>query len=464
MQTGDIVVVLPGITGSVLQRGDQDVFALSTPAVLRALWSRGDSIQALALAQDPLAVDVLEDGLRAVRLAADLHVLPGVNWKIDGYTKLSAALVGLGGSAGMVDVRAFPYDWRRDNRVAARQLATAAEGWLRERRADIPGARLILVAHSMGGLVARYYLEVLGGWRDTRRLITIGTPFYGSIKALDFVANGFKKCRGLVDLSDLLRSFTSVYQLLPTYRCMEGTDELRPLTDVAPDVTKLDPQRLRNAVAFHDEIRRAALDHQDDAEYRERGYVLTPVLGIEQPTLQTAAIVGAGVRVSRAHPQDGSAGDGTVPRRSATPQELSAEGGAVYAGTRHASLQNADAVLTTLRGILTAQALGVDRDAGRVTLSVDLEDEFMPDEPITVKVTPSEPGTELIIQLEPVEINDSMPARPVHVDLGFVDQSAETEIPPQPPGIYRLTVSGNLDVEPVSDFVIQLPALQDNIS
>jgi hypothetical protein len=33
----------------------------------------------------------------------------------------------------------------------------------------------------MGGLVARHYLEVFDGWRDTRMLVTFGTPYRGSV-------------------------------------------------------------------------------------------------------------------------------------------------------------------------------------------------------------------------------------------------------------------------------------------
>jgi hypothetical protein len=35
----------------------------------------------------------------------------------------------------------------------------------------------------MGGLVARYYLEVLGGWEKCRALFTFGTPHRGSLNA-----------------------------------------------------------------------------------------------------------------------------------------------------------------------------------------------------------------------------------------------------------------------------------------
>ena len=43
---------------------------------------------------------------------------------------------------------------------------------------------MIVVAHSMGGLVARYWMGPLGGWRVCRALITLGTPHRGAPKAL----------------------------------------------------------------------------------------------------------------------------------------------------------------------------------------------------------------------------------------------------------------------------------------
>ncbi len=45
---------------------------------------------------------------------------------------------------------------------------------------DVKGGRITLVAHSMGGLVARVYLQMLGGNRRVDELITITTPHSGS--------------------------------------------------------------------------------------------------------------------------------------------------------------------------------------------------------------------------------------------------------------------------------------------
>jgi len=40
-----------------------------------------------------------------------------------------------------------------------------------------------IVAHSMGGLVSRTYLELLGGGRNVRKFVTLGTPHEGAAKA-----------------------------------------------------------------------------------------------------------------------------------------------------------------------------------------------------------------------------------------------------------------------------------------
>lgn len=62
--------------------------------------------------------------------------------------------------------------------------------------------------------MARHFLEVLEGWRHTVLLATFGTPFRGAPKALGALANGLT-LGGVADVSKLVRSMTSVHQLLP---------------------------------------------------------------------------------------------------------------------------------------------------------------------------------------------------------------------------------------------------------
>jgi len=45
---------------------------------------------------------------------------------------------------------------------------------------EIKGGRIDLICHSMGGLVGRVYLQMLGGDRRVDRFITLGTPHHGS--------------------------------------------------------------------------------------------------------------------------------------------------------------------------------------------------------------------------------------------------------------------------------------------
>jgi triacylglycerol esterase/lipase EstA (alpha/beta hydrolase family) len=83
----------------------------------------------------------------------------------------------------------------------AEQLHTRIE----EIRAVTGAERLILVAHSMGGLVARAYLRRFGAAR-VAKLITIGTPHHGSMLAWSFPGTCLAQMRpGNAWLTDLNR-------------------------------------------------------------------------------------------------------------------------------------------------------------------------------------------------------------------------------------------------------------------
>ena len=67
------------------------------------------------------------------------------------------------------------YDWRQDNAHSALRLAKIVEEALFECRAE----KCIIVAHDMGGLVARYYCKLLGGEKRVQALFLIGSPTLG---------------------------------------------------------------------------------------------------------------------------------------------------------------------------------------------------------------------------------------------------------------------------------------------
>ena len=226
----DLVICVPGITGSVLRRDGRDVWNVSGGALMNALRTLGRSIDDLKLEGDPPDVDDLGDGITAPAMIRDVHLIPGI-WKIDGYTRMLRYIEETFDVTPGRNLFEFPYDWRRDNRVAARRLQQQADAWLTSWR-DSSGAadaKLVLVGHSMGGLISRYFLECLDGWRDTRTLVTFGTPYRGSLNALGTLSNGMKI--GFLDLTDVARSFTAIYQLLPTYPCyVDGSANPRTST------------------------------------------------------------------------------------------------------------------------------------------------------------------------------------------------------------------------------------------
>src|SRR5262245_23859091 len=118
----DMVVLLPGITGSVLQKGKKDVWAISGKAIWRWLASAGGSLQDLRLKHsDP-------GGITASRLMPDAHVIPGLV-KIDGYAATAQMIrdtfdvvPGSLTDRGPANFIEFPYDWRLDNRIHGRHL------------------------------------------------------------------------------------------------------------------------------------------------------------------------------------------------------------------------------------------------------------------------------------------------------------------------------------------------------
>jgi len=442
----DVVVVLPGITGSVLRdSAGRDVWAPTAAAAARALVTLGRSLAELEL-RDPDA----DDGVTAPLMVPDLHLIPGL-WKIDGYSRLSGYLQREFAVTPGRNFFAFPYDWRRDNRVAARRLKEQADRWLRDWRRESPQAKLVLVGHSMGGLVARYFLECLDGWRDTRRLVTFGTPYRGSLNALDFLVHGMQKKLGpvpVLDLSRLLRSFPSIYQLLPIYPCLDRGDGQLIRVSEAAGLPHVDQERARAADGFHREIERAVAAHLDDEEYRRGRYAVHPIVGTFQSTLLSARRSGDGVQVLRTFPGFVPDGDGTVPRVSATPVEFAREEGAMFAAERHGSLQHNDGVLVQLAGLLSGQDTSAVRAGADAGLAID--DAFGPGEPVGFRFRAADPMARLTAVVTAARTG----AEVARVDLGAAGEWRGGELAPPPPGAYRLTLAGE-GVEPVTDtFVV----------
>jgi len=454
MSLRDVVVLLPGITGSVLANANgKEVWSPSAGAIWRAIGSLGGSITELDL--DPAGEG---GGVTAPRLVPDATIVPGLI-KIDGYTRIEQTLVAQLGLEPGRNYFPFPYDWRLDNRVNARRLEQQAMAWLTQWRASsgAADARLVLIAHSMGGLVSRYFLECLGGWQHTRTLITLGTPHRGSLNAVDFLVHGMKKGIGPlgVDVSPLLRSLPSVYQLLPTYPCIDAGGASLERVAAAAAAGALGPQvqpdRAADARRFHTEIEDAQAANARDAAYRERGYRLVPVVGIEQPTHQSASARAGAVELLRSYEGKDMGGDGTVPRVSATPIELSDAQREVYAAEMHGSLQNADGPLANIHGVLTQADIDLSRfrAAPPTALTMALDDVVLPGDPLVVRARASQGNPSITAHLTHVGSGETLrePLRRAR-DPGW--QSVELDVAP---GTWRVRIDAP-GATPVTDLVV----------
>ncbi|MBL7992120.1 MAG: alpha/beta fold hydrolase [Candidatus Kapabacteria bacterium] len=121
---------------------------------------------------------------------------------------------------------------RADGRASlselAQQIHTVVES-------SVPaGERCLLVGFSMGGIVARHYLQALGGRDRVERFVAIGSPHSGSIMAFGMPSRYFPGCADMRPRSTFLR------QLHETEHLLDGLPRLALYT---PSDTMIVPPR-----------------------------------------------------------------------------------------------------------------------------------------------------------------------------------------------------------------------------
>lgn len=378
------VVLIPGMTGSALVDGESG----------RVVWGAftGDYVRPddpadarlVALPMRPgvplreLRDDVRPDG---VLDRVPVRVL-GVPVEVRAYVQLLGALGSGGyrdeslGLSGAVDYGSdhytcfqFPYDWRRDTAENARRLGE----FLEEKRAYVrrearrrfgvdPGpVRFDVVAHSMGGLVLRYFLRYGGAeppadggpaqvpWTGAslvERAVLVGPPNAGSVDALLDPVRGHDPGPFVPAYPPaVVGTFPSLYQALPRGRhgvLAETGGPERPVEDLldpslwermgwglaSPDQESV-LRALLPEVSDPAERRRIALDHL--AKNLERARRITSALDREAPpppdplelylvagdAVPTAAAARADARTGRLEVTSRGPGDGRVLRSSA---------------------------------------------------------------------------------------------------------------------------------------------------
>ncbi|MCS7484572.1 esterase/lipase family protein [Umezawaea endophytica] len=448
MPDNDLVVVLPGITGSTLTRQGTPIWAPSAGAILRAIGTLGRNLNRLQL-PDGIGDEHPDDGVEPGVLMPDLHVIPGLWTPIRGYTSLLTRLRALGYHEDHGNLLPIAYDWRLSNRYNARRLATLVEPTLERWRAASPDnrdARLVFIGHSMGGLLARWYIEHQGGAEITRKLITLGTPYRGAAKALLPLVNGVRKDVGplAVDLTAFARSMPSLHQLLPTYACIDQPGGLATLTETT--LPELDTTMTTDAQAFHHGLACAE-------SARPASLAMThAIIGARQTTVSTIHIIDGRAEPLDTIDGDNDYGDGTVPLAGAIGHDLPMDTNTVRRIIdHHGSIQANPYVLDEVEEILTTIPI---RRRAPATVPVQLtapDIVLVGDQvPITAQLPP---GAREAIQITIVNEHERLvfSRRPSSTGGIF-----HTSAPALPPGGYEIRVTGIRPGSPVTPVTIPI--------
>lgn len=219
------VILIPGLFGSKLRDAQtgQEVWPGGWSDVLLS------DYRSLALRFDPVSLQIVPDRLEAFDIAETVIGRDFYGPIIDTlrrYGGYRRGVPGVPARAGERRYYLFPYDWRRDNVEQAQGLDRLIDAIRRDYRN--PALRVDIVAHSMGGLIARYYLrygptDVLTGRSEqvtqygterVRKLVLLGTPNLGSASSLHAFLTGEPVGLGRIP-PEVLATMPSGYQLFP---------------------------------------------------------------------------------------------------------------------------------------------------------------------------------------------------------------------------------------------------------
>lgn len=317
------VIIIPGILSSYLNRNDDEKSEL-WPNAIKALFGwPGDEYL------DELSLNEIGQPKNSYPNVLTTDIIRKIGNK-DFFNGLIKKLEATGYEEG-VNLFVFPYDWRRD--IRSIDLKSKIDEILEQTGAS----RIDVIAHSMGGLLTKYYINQQKGNNKINKFIDIATPHLGAPAAFKTLFSGDDMGIkfGIFGLNSsqvqkISQNMPSLYQLLPSrdYFSTSASDYkyyLYDLDDIDQDGVggRLDfdqsKQFLKNTGRNHILLDNAPNIHNDldlmnPADHGVKAY---NIVGCGVPTIGKFFTLGQKNNNSEYYDIAYISGDGTVPERSA---------------------------------------------------------------------------------------------------------------------------------------------------
>lgn len=430
-----VAILIPGIMGSVLQLGDEIIW----PGPASSLILPFGKMQEL-MREDLVATDCI----RSFSIT-------------DQYQALIDDLMTCGFSEADHTLVVAAYDWRKDNALAAQKLADHIDD-AEKRYGD--KVAIMLVAHSMGGLISRYYLESgqfndRPGFGKVRQLITLGTPHGGAAIALPLVLGQEKRL--FLNKDQVLQAtsdprYPAAYQLLPARGEPFAWNE-----DAGSDLLDIYDRVIARRLGLVDANMAAAERFRSrlDVARRPANVRYFSFAGTQQATATHVLIRAAkGTRLRPDAIEDDDGGDGTVPVWSGFLPGLQRH----FVGGEHGTMyQNNQlrSVLGTLLGkphtlagipdqVQVAVRDKVVEPGDTVHLSISFGKSLRDFSGVlTVERAQTDPVSGVVLGFDP-----PFSVNPVQYNGLGMEAMSLTLTAPDIPGFYRVTIRNSLNAAP----------------
>ncbi|MGH2522384.1 MAG: lipase family alpha/beta hydrolase, partial [Anaerolineales bacterium] len=210
------IVFIPGVMGSRLfntvDEQEREVWVNLPGALFTSFPELGLAADGISPAQDDPAYSTIHAKPGTAGLVTRVLVADFYETLINHFTQTH-------GYVESADFWVYTYDWRKDLRTSADDLDVLIQNIL----AQTGASQVSIVAHSLGGLLARQYLFDPARAARVGQAVILGTPFFGTPQAFSALLDG--DCLlgvspicipGRQTIKELVRNYPAFYQIMPS--------------------------------------------------------------------------------------------------------------------------------------------------------------------------------------------------------------------------------------------------------